>query len=88
MDTLLLVAVITLITCVAVTVLILVSWWWRPAMWAADLGLPRQEPVAGFVVLIATLAFLFGGAIAAALVVNDEFGLFWAAVAAWAVTVV
>ncbi len=85
MDTMLLLVGITLVTSVVATLIIVATWRFRPAIWAADLGLPRQDPVAGFVVLVVLVLVLLGGSVAASVVAIDEFGLVGAAIAGWAV---
>ena len=88
MDTLVVLALINLATCFVATVIVLASWRFRPGIWAADLGLPRQDPVAGVVVLVVLVLVILGGSIASALVAVDEYGLVGAASASWAVMVI
>ncbi|MEM7273748.1 MAG: hypothetical protein AAF547_11760 [Actinomycetota bacterium] len=88
MDTLLLLAAISLITCLVVTVIIVASWRFKPGMWAADLGLPRQDAVAGAVVAVVTVAVILGGSVAASVAVIEEFGVLGALVAAWSVMII
>ncbi|MEM9692836.1 MAG: hypothetical protein AAGA56_09850 [Myxococcota bacterium] len=78
---------ITLATCVLATVVVLLSWRYRPAMWAADLGLPPQDVVAGGIVALVILAVVTGGAVAAGLLVTERWGILGAGVTGWAVMV-
>ncbi|MEM9608894.1 MAG: hypothetical protein AAGA99_15840 [Actinomycetota bacterium] len=81
-------ALITLAASVLATLIVLLSWRFRPGVWAADVGLEPREPVAGAVVFVVLVLVLLGGAIAASVVAIDEYGLVGAAVAGWSVMVV
>ncbi|MEM9564614.1 MAG: hypothetical protein AAGA93_18480 [Actinomycetota bacterium] len=81
------VAAVALVTSIVVTIVVVASWRFRPAVWAADLGLPRQDPVAGLVVLVVLVLLLLAGSVVASMVALDEFGLVGAAIAGWAVMV-
>ncbi|MEM1033715.1 MAG: hypothetical protein AAF928_07580 [Myxococcota bacterium] len=81
------VLVINLATCIVATALVLLSWRYRPGMWAADLGLPPRDVAAGAVVALLIVAVVTGGAVATGLVVARSFGLLGAGVAGWATMV-